>query len=87
MSLDPRQFRCREMNQYLFDYVERTLDERMLIALDNHLLVCSECEQLKESYQRTTQTARMHITQEMPRLSTAMRDRLLNTLNKAKADD
>jgi hypothetical protein len=87
MSLDPRQFGCRELNQYLFDYVERTLDERMLIALDNHLLVCTECEQLKESYERTTQTAKVHMTQAISRLSTAMRDRLVNTLNNVKADE
>lgn len=87
MSLDPRQFGCRELNQYLFDYVERTLDERMLIALDNHLLVCTECEQLKESYERTTQAARMHMTQAIPRLSSAMRDRLVNTLTRAQGDE
>ena len=65
MNVDPSYFGCREMNTFLYDYVERELDERILIALDNHMLVCKECEKLTVSYQNSVETARTHIPRDV----------------------
>jgi hypothetical protein len=80
MNVDPNHFSCRELKRFLYEYVERDLDEKLLIALDNHCLVCSECESLKDSYEESNKTVYEHITRDRITIPTDLKDSLVEAL-------
>jgi hypothetical protein len=63
ISVDPSSFNCAELKRFLYDYIERELDEAILIALDNHVICCPDCEHLVNSYRDASETPREHLKQ------------------------
>ncbi|HAR66917.1 MAG TPA: hypothetical protein DCR55_11980 [Lentisphaeria bacterium] len=79
--VDPRHYGCREVRQFLYDYTERGLGARVLLAMDNHLMDCQTCRDLAASYERTTQAAKLHIREAQPRMPDSLRNQLARRLN------
>ena len=65
INANPQYFGCPELETFLYDYVERELDQHVLIAFDNHILVCRDCERMTDSYRSSVETARTHIAREV----------------------
>lgn len=61
MHIDPQFVACREVQRFLYDYVERELDERLLMAFDSHLLGCEGCQRIAYSYRKSTEAVRTHL--------------------------
>ena len=55
---------CRELIEFIIDYVEGALDERSRIAFERHLGVCPSCQAYLASYRETMSLARIGITDE-----------------------
>lgn len=79
LHIDPKYVGCREVEQFLYDYAERELDHRLLLALDNHLLGCQRCAGLVYSYQRSNETVRRHVPRAVP-LPSELRQALVHEL-------
>lgn len=65
MHIDPNYVGCRELKQFLYDYSERELDERLLMAFDNHLLACEKCQDMVYGYQKSNETVKRHLAREI----------------------
>jgi anti-sigma factor RsiW len=49
---------CREVNAFLFDYVEHGLTPERRAIFDRHLAICADCRNYLESYEQTVKLAR-----------------------------
>lgn len=65
MHIDPKYVGCREVERFLYDYSERALDQRLLMALDSHTLTCRRCQETTESYKKSNDTVKKHITKDI----------------------
>ena len=80
MNVDPRYFGCPELKRFLYEYVERELDEKLLLAFDTHLMMCRECAQLKESYEQSNKRVQEHITKDRLQIPDDLKDQLVSVL-------
>ena len=81
MHIDPRHIGCREVERFLFDYVERTLDMRLLMAFDSHAVGCQHCRQMVDSYRQSNETVRRHISKVI-KIPNDFRERLVESLQR-----
>jgi hypothetical protein len=58
IHFDPADVSCPHVRRFLYDYAERGLDSRLLMAMDNHVLACPECRDLVETYRLSIEAAR-----------------------------
>ncbi len=79
VHFDPSNVSCDHVRRFLYEYVERELDARLLMAMDNHVLACRECQTLVESYQQSVEAARDHI-RKSEKIPSNLKDDLLRTL-------
>jgi hypothetical protein len=79
MHLDPNRVGCSDLDQFLYEYSERELDPRVLMAFDQHLLGCQHCRRTLESYRASNETVKKHLTRDI-RLPREFKDSLLRTL-------
>jgi len=79
MHIDPGNINCREVSEFLYDYAERTLDERVLMAFDNHLLACEQCQAMVESYLRSNEAVKQHMAGPI-QLPSELKERLVRDL-------
>ena len=61
IHFDPANVSCNTIEKFLYEYVERELDARLLMAIDNHVLGCDKCRHQIDSYELTVRTGRYHI--------------------------
>ncbi len=61
MHVNPEHIGCDTIRKFLFDYVERDLDPRVLMAMDNHTLACAKCHDLVEGYKLSIESARIRM--------------------------
>jgi hypothetical protein len=80
--MDSLKYSCQEMDELLYDYIERDLDDMILIALDAHVLTCPSCEATVKSYQEATKTAKQLINMDNIKLPDDLKSQLLKTLMK-----
>lgn len=65
MHFDQSQVGCRELKLFLYDYNERTLDPRLCMALDAHVIGCDACQQTIASYKKSSETAQKVISRDV----------------------
>lgn len=80
MTADPRYYGCQEVKRFLYEYVERDLDDKVLLAFDTHLMGCSECEQLRRSYEESNKTVQEHITKHHIQIPDELKSSLVDVL-------
>ncbi len=82
IHFDPADIGCGHIRQFLYEYVERELDARLLMAMDNHILSCSECRELADSYRLSVEAARRHLQQagEARKIPAEFKQELVRTL-------
>lgn len=61
IHFDPADVACTHVRRFLFDFVERDLDSRLLMAMDNHVLACAECRNLVETYRLSIEATRQSL--------------------------
>jgi predicted anti-sigma-YlaC factor YlaD len=49
---------CRDLIEFLADYVEESLPAMQRIAFNEHLAICSDCRAYLDSYRKTIMLAR-----------------------------
>jgi hypothetical protein len=65
MHFDQSQVGCREVKLFLYDYAERTLDPRLCMALDAHVIGCDACQRTIGSYKQSSETAQKVIPRDV----------------------
>ena len=63
IHIDPSDITCEHIRRFLYDYVERELDARLLMAMDNHVLACDDCREMVESYRNSVEAVRRSLAQ------------------------
>ncbi len=53
---------CRELIEFLMDYIDGTLPPARRAEFDRHLAVCPSCVAYVESYRQTVRLGRMSMT-------------------------
>ncbi len=85
VHFDPSNISCDHVRRFLYDYVERELDARLMMAMDNHVLACSECQEMVESYERSVETTRKHLSKST-KIPEGFKDDLLKKMSRPKDD-
>ena len=44
---------CEQVNRFILDYLERSLDDRTRVAFEAHLFQCANCKTFLDQYQST----------------------------------
>lgn len=55
---------CRELIDYIVDYVDGALDESAKLDFERHLEVCRSCRAYLETYRQTMSLTRIAVTDE-----------------------
>ena len=57
---------CRDVDQFLLDYLEGTLSVGVRVRFTAHLAVCSECRRYLDSYRQTVALGRAALVETEP---------------------
>ena len=55
---------CRQLIDYIIDYVDGALDEMAQRDFERHLAVCSSCQAYLQTYRQTMNVTRIVVTDE-----------------------
>ncbi|MCJ8330564.1 MAG: zf-HC2 domain-containing protein [Lentisphaeria bacterium] len=86
IHIDPSSVSCDHIKQFMFDFIERELDGRLLMAMDNHVLSCEECQVMVKNYELSVDTGRKKISKTI-KLPEGFKNEILKSLQDFTEED
>ena len=75
---------CRELTDFLGNYVEGRLDSRERTVFERHLAACAECIAYVRGYRETIRLANDLRSEETPAMPTALVDAILDATSRRR---
>ena len=80
MSIDARQYDCRDVGELTFDYVEQNLTNDIRLAIQYHYMTCSDCCARLEEYRSSIRAAQQVLLADPPTLPASLSEELVTVL-------
>ena len=80
----PLMITCRQLEEFILDYLEGDLPKRQRTVFELHLMLCPECRSYLAAYRETMELAKLFATFEPPPLADTMPEDLVLALRAAR---
>jgi predicted anti-sigma-YlaC factor YlaD len=80
----PLMITCRQLEEFIIDYLEGDLPKRQRTVFELHLMLCPECRNYLAAYRETMELAKRVATSEPPSLADKMPEDLIRAILAAR---
>ena len=80
----PLMITCRQLEEFILDYLEGDLPKRQRTVFELHLMLCPECRSYLAAYRETMRLARRASANEPPPLADKMPEDLITAIRAAR---